>query len=90
MKVPRLLGLLGAGKFHFHGGYMGRKGNLRQTVSQIQEIRWTLFDKWLLYKPSEMYTWPQTSLECALYSVLRTEEAARIQRMKSIWFLAKC
>lgn len=68
---------------------MGRKGNLRQTESQIQEIRWTLFDKWLLYKPSEMYTWPQFSLECALYSVLRTEEAARIQRMKSIWFLAK-
>lgn len=66
---------------------MGRKGNLTQTGSQFQEIKWTLFDRWLLYQPSEMYTRPQTSLECALYSMLGAEEAAKIQRMKSIWFL---
>lgn len=68
---------------------MGRKGNLRQAKSQIQEIGWTLFDKWLPYKPSEC-TWPQSSLECALYSMLRTEEAAKIQRIKAnMWLLVK-
>lgn len=29
-----------------------------------------------------MYIWPETSPECVLYSLLRTKEAAKIQRTK--------
>ena len=59
----------------------GRKGSLRQSNLRSRKSDGFRLINDSFTKPSEMYTWPETSPECVLYSLLRTKEAAKIQRM---------
>lgn len=91
VKHSLLFSLLGTGKFYFYKGYgRGRKGSLRQSNLRSRKSDGFRLINDSFTKPSEMYTWPETSPECVLYSLLRTKEAAKIQRIKtSIWLLVE-
>lgn len=67
-----------------------RKGSLRQSNLRSRKSDGFRLINDSFTKPSEMYTWPETSPECVLYSLLRTKKAAKIQRTEtSIWLLVE-